>query len=131
MGSETMCWGSCECQANVDCQVSCQSETFTECETEVTEECKNDCETTGIAIFCDGQFLASADDLEACAADIKTEFTIELDVHVEAEAEVDVEIEGDGDGDDDNPWDCSMAPNSNRPRPYVGLITLFLDAFLQ
>jgi len=111
----TACWGSCEGRASVDCQMSCQSETFTVCETDVAQECTTDCESSGAAIFCDGQFLASAADLEACAGDIEAEFSISLDVHVEADVSVDGKSSGFG---------CSIDPNSNRPRSDFGLMTL-------
>jgi hypothetical protein len=128
---ETACWGSCQGRVNVDCQLSCQSETFTECETTVTQECKKDCKTTGAAIFCDGQFLASADDLEACAEDIDAEFAIHLDVNIEANVSVNsnAAVDGkasDGSKDTNVSLGCSIAPNSSRPRSDIGLMTLFL-----
>jgi hypothetical protein len=115
----------------VDCQLSCQSETFTECETKVTEECKKDCKTTGAAIFCDGQFLASADDFEACAGDIEAEFAINLDVHIKADVSIDTKTSVDsvssGNGKDDkSSFSCSIAPHSNRPGSVVGLFVLSL-----
>jgi len=108
----TACWGSCEGRANVDCQVSCQSETFDSCETEVSVECTENCRTTGAAIFCDGQFLASAADLEACASDLETEFSITLDITI------DVDIEASG-------WvSCAIGSSSDGPGSDVGLMAL-------
>jgi MYXO-CTERM domain-containing protein len=110
----TACEGSCEGRANVDCQVSCQATTFTTCETDIAQECTTDCESTGRAIFCDGQFLASASELEACASDIEAEFSITLDISVAADAS----IESKGIG-------CSIGPNSNHSRSGFGLMSLF------
>jgi hypothetical protein len=80
------CSGSCTGRASVECQVGCQAELFTECETSVSQECTQDCESTGYAIFCDGQFFASAEDLDACAAEIADEFDIHIEFSVEGEA---------------------------------------------
>ena len=100
----TACSGSCEARANIDCQLGCQSEQFQQCETVVTEECRNDCETSGAAIFCDGQFLAAADQLLPCADELSLYFDLELDLdlHGDVDCEGDScegEVKGDGEGD--------------------------------
>lgn len=77
---ETACAGSCNGRANIVCQVTCQSDLYTVCEEEVVEECKDECNTSGGAIFCDGQFLATGSDPGACADAIQTEFGREIDV---------------------------------------------------
>jgi hypothetical protein len=109
---DTACTGSCEARANMECQIECQSTEFEACGTYVVQECNEECETTGAAIFCDGHFLATGGDLEACAAQLEAEFSVSLDVDVE----VDVDISGgndDDDGDDDDDIDdvvgCSVA----------------------
>lgn len=83
------CTGSCVGKANIDCQVDCQSTFYTACKTEVVEECKTECKNTGAAIFCDGQFLATAGDLEACANELASELDVHLDVDIEASASCD------------------------------------------
>ncbi len=114
---ETACWGSCEGSASVDCQISCQSELFTQCEADTSQECVEDCDTSGFAIFCDGQFLASADDLESCAAEIEDSF----EIHLEFQAEVEAEASADG-------WfGCAINPSS-RPTLPLGLIA-FMGGF--
>jgi MYXO-CTERM domain-containing protein len=94
----TACSGSCDGRANVDCQIECQAVEFQSCTDTVVQECHDECETTGAAIFCDGHFLATGGDLQACADALKNEFEIELDVDVE----VDVDISGGDDDDDDD-----------------------------
>lgn len=108
---ETACWGSCDGRESVECQVSCQSDLFTECEADVSQECTEDCETSGYAIFCDGHFLASAEDLDACATEIEDSFAIALDFELEAEASA----KGTGF------LRCSVYPNS-RPTLPIGLM---------
>jgi hypothetical protein len=85
----TACSGSCEARANIDCQVSCQSDLYTTCKREVVEECRNECRTTGAAIFCDGQFLATSGNLQACADQLASEFGVHLDVDIEASGSCD------------------------------------------
>jgi MYXO-CTERM domain-containing protein len=106
----TACAGSCEGKANIDCQVSCQSSLYTECETEVVEECKNECKNTGAAIFCDGQFLATAGDLQACAAALEAEFKVHLDVTIHASGSCDSDsCTGKVDASADSGFGCSVA----------------------
>jgi hypothetical protein len=116
----TACSGSCEARANIDCQVDCQNTTFTECETTVTEECRQDCETTGAAIFCEGQFMAAAGNLEACAADLEAAFDFELDVNVDIDVDVDAEcMDGmcEGEGEIDSKADAGIGCTVNADRP--------------
>jgi len=83
------CSGSCTGKANIDCQVSCQSSLFSSCKTEEVQVCKNECTTTGAAIFCNGQFLASAGNLQACADELQAEFNVTLDVSIAASGSCD------------------------------------------
>jgi hypothetical protein len=91
---ETACWGACDGGANLSCQIDCQAQQFTQCETTVVEECNQQCETNGLAIFCEGQFLATGGDLRACADELAEKFSIELDI------DIDVDIDPDVDPDD-------------------------------
>jgi len=98
------CSGSCQARANLDCQLGCQSEQFQHCETLVTEECHTDCETSGAAIFCEGQFLAAADQLQACADELTLYFDLELDLDIHGDVDCEGgscegEVEGEGEGD--------------------------------
>ncbi len=103
---DTACFGSCEGRASVDCQVTCQSELVTQCEIDGSQECVEDCDTSGYAIFCDGQFLASAGDLDACAAEIEDSF----DIHLEFKAEASASANG--------LFSCSINPNSSPTSPF-------------
>lgn len=90
----TACEGSCDGRANIDCQVTCQSDLYTVCEEEVVTECKDECESSGGAIFCDGQFLASGSDPLACAAALRTEFGANVDVTLRAAGDVNTDENG-------------------------------------
>jgi hypothetical protein len=100
------CAGSCEAQASSSCQVTCQAEQFTVCKTELVQHCEEECETTGGALYCDGQFL-NVTELQACAdqlhAELAIDVSVEIDVEVEctsSECEVDSggKAEGDAEG---------------------------------
>jgi hypothetical protein len=124
---ETACTASCDARADLDCQIECQSSMFTVCEEQVVQECERECETSGAAIFCDGQFLATGGDLQACADALLEHFDISLDV------DIDIDIDGDGDGDD-HPCDeveeisCSASfdPDANGRPIAIGLLVFVL-----
>lgn len=83
------CSGACDGKANIDCQISCQSGLYASCKSEEVQVCKNECTTTGAAIFCNGQFLATAGNLQACADQLKAEFNVTLDVSAAASGSCD------------------------------------------
>jgi hypothetical protein len=65
---------------------------YIECEEELVEKCETECETTGGAIFCDGQFL-NVTDINECADELSAEVDIHVDI--ELDAEIDIDSEGD------------------------------------
>jgi MYXO-CTERM domain-containing protein len=107
----TACSGSCTGKANIDCQVSCQSDLYAACKPEVVEECKTECTNTGAAIFCDGQFLATGGNLQACADELEAEFNVTLDVSLSASCD-DGGCEGSADGKSSG-FGCSVASVPN------------------
>ena len=78
------CEGSCTARASSGCQITCQEKEFTVCKTEMVQQCKEDCDTTGGALFCDGQFLA-AGELQACADELLAELAIAVNIEIEVE----------------------------------------------
>jgi MYXO-CTERM domain-containing protein len=80
------CAGSCVAQANTQCQIGCQADLYLACEQQMVQRCQTECETSGAAIFCNGQFV-SADDIDACAQQLADE----IDVHVDAQVDADVD----------------------------------------
>ena len=113
----TACSGSCVARSNVDCQIDCQAVEFVSCTETVVQECNEECETTGAAIFCDGHFLATGGDLQACADALKVEFEIEIDVDIE----VDIDV-GEVEDDIEDAVSCSVTdPSDGAP---IGLLVL-------
>jgi MYXO-CTERM domain-containing protein len=64
---------------------------YTACEEEQVETCEEECDTTGGAIFCDGNFL-HASNLRACADELAAKIDIHLDVDVMVDVDVDVDV---------------------------------------
>lgn len=69
----------CTEEVNRDCVLSCQTDNYTNCETDTVNTCNTTCTDKGGALFCDGQFI-DADDLQACADQLATEFSFNIDV---------------------------------------------------
>jgi MYXO-CTERM domain-containing protein len=130
---ESACSGSCTGKANLECQVDCQSSQFVTCKEEVITECNEECETTGAAIFCDGQFLATGGDLQACANELDAEFSISIDVDIDIDVgEVGGDDDDDGDDDDldlgdDTGLNCSVGGGSTSYG--LGFAALFMLGF--
>jgi hypothetical protein len=69
----------CVEEVNRDTVLSCQTDNYTTCQTNTVNTCNTSCTDKGGAIFCDSQFI-DADDLQACAAQLMTEFSFNIDV---------------------------------------------------
>lgn len=74
----TACTASCTAQANSQCQIDCQKRVLEECEPTLVERCLDQCQVSFGAIFCEGQFIDSAD-VEDCATQIETETGNQVD----------------------------------------------------
>jgi hypothetical protein len=93
----------------VQCQLDCQTQVYNDCEQQMVEQCNTECETTGGAIFCDGQFL-NVTDVDDCAAELAAEIDIEVDLDIQADVDVDInppDTSNDND-DDDNDFSCAV-----------------------
>jgi hypothetical protein len=66
--------------------------------------CKEECETTGGAIFCDGEFL-HASNIEDCAAALAAKIDVHVDLDLSINADVDVDVGGGKDNDKDDAED--------------------------
>jgi MYXO-CTERM domain-containing protein len=93
----TACSGSCTAKATSMCQIDCQTNVYNDCETEMVKTCETKCEDRGGAIFCDGQFLNSAD-VDDCAAELVDQLDIKVDLDVKVAADVDIDTKSDAKG---------------------------------
>jgi hypothetical protein len=81
------CDGSCEAQANFNCQIDCQSKSFAKCETDLKGGCEAQCTKPDGALFCDGQYIDTRDQLKDCLAYL--EGTLKIDVQGYANGDAD------------------------------------------
>ena len=77
----------CKEEVNRDCVLSCQTDNYESCQTETVNTCNTTCKDKGGAIFCDGQYIG-ASNLQACADQLATEFSFDIDVTAHAVATV-------------------------------------------
>ena len=75
----------CTEQVNRDCVLSCQTDNYQSCETETVNTCNTTCKDKGGAIFCDCQYVG-ASNLQACADQLASEFSFDIDVAAHAVA---------------------------------------------
>jgi len=120
---EDACTGSCTGRANVDCQIECQSRDFTTCKDQLVQECHNECETTGAAIFCDGHFLATGGNLQACADALADEFGVEIDVDLDVDVD-DCELDEEDEDEIEEALSCSVS-NPDDGDIALGMLILF------
>jgi MYXO-CTERM domain-containing protein len=99
----------------VQCQLDCQTQVYNDCEQQMVEQCNTECETTGGAIFCDGQFL-NVTDVDDCAAELAAEIDIEVDLDIQADVDVDINppsSSSNDDDDDENNFSCAVQGGAN------------------
>ncbi|MEO6420130.1 MAG: hypothetical protein ABIP39_12010 [Polyangiaceae bacterium] len=63
---EASCKGSCSGKANLDCQISCQSKGYASCEGNLMGGCTAKCSEPSGALFCDGQYVDTGNNLQNC-----------------------------------------------------------------
>lgn len=106
------CGGSCEAQANVDCQVQCQSKSFAKCEADLQGGCETQCSQPDGALFCDGQYIDTRDQLKQCLDYL--EGTLKIDV--QGYASGDASCEGNTcTAEGEAGFSCSSAPTRSTP----------------
>jgi len=94
----------CKEEVNRECVLSCQTDNYEDCQTETVNTCNTTCKDKGGALFCDGQYI-SASDLQACADQLASEFSFNIDVTAHAVATVTNKTDG-----TKNEVKCSFAP---------------------
>jgi modification target Cys-rich repeat protein len=63
---QASCEGSCEGKANIDCQIDCQAKGYAECKASLEGGCKAKCSEPSGALFCDGQYVDTGNNLQNC-----------------------------------------------------------------
>lgn len=76
---EASCQGSCQARANIDCQVDCQSSGYASCKAELEGGCKARCSQPEGALFCDGQYVDTGNNLQNCIDALRAALNIEVE----------------------------------------------------
>ena len=76
---EASCSGSCEAKANLDCQINCQSKGYASCKSTLEGGCKTQCTQPKGALFCDGQYVDTGNNLENCIAALNAYLNVKVD----------------------------------------------------
>jgi MYXO-CTERM domain-containing protein len=96
----------------VQCQLDCQTQVYQDYEQRMVEQCDTECETTGGAIFCDGQFL-NVTNIEDCAAELSAEIQIDVDLDIAADVDINPpKVNPPKDDDGDSIFNCAVSPAS-------------------
>jgi hypothetical protein len=82
MGS---CNGQCRADVNMNCQIGCQGNLYVECKSDFELTCQAQCETPEGAIFCEGQFIETAN-IDDCVDALRNLLNAEVEFHAEASA---------------------------------------------
>ncbi len=75
---QASCGGSCTAEVNASCSIQCQSQGEANCEAQVTGGCKAQCEQPKGALFCDGQYVDTGNNLQNCIDALKALFNIQV-----------------------------------------------------
>jgi hypothetical protein len=73
---QASCSGSCTAQANVNCNVSCQAMGYANCEAMLSGGCTAQCMTPQGALFCDGNYVDTGNNLQNCIDELKSALNI-------------------------------------------------------
>lgn len=73
------CRGRCTAEVTNPCQIDCQSNLRVTCEADVQGGCRARCSNPKGALFCDGQFVDTGNNLENCIDALRAELNIQVD----------------------------------------------------
>ncbi len=76
---EASCKGSCTAEVNAKCQIDCQSKGYVECKGRLEGGCKAQCQQPKGALFCDGQYVDTGNNLENCIAALNAILNVKVD----------------------------------------------------
>ncbi|MBX3229133.1 MAG: hypothetical protein KIT84_02270 [Labilithrix sp.] len=72
------CQGSCRAKANARCQIDCQSRLDADCKARLEGGCRGRCERPEGALFCDGQYVDTGDNLQRCIDALRAQLNIQV-----------------------------------------------------
>lgn len=75
---QASCEGSCTAKATAKCQIDCQAKLEGSCTAELEGGCKARCEKPEGALFCDGQYVDSGNNLQNCIDALRATLNIQV-----------------------------------------------------
>jgi MYXO-CTERM domain-containing protein len=75
---QASCQGSCNAQANLMCDINCQTMGYASCETSLMGGCTAQCSQPNGALFCNGQYVDTGNNLQNCINDLKSALNIQV-----------------------------------------------------
>lgn len=77
------CEGSCHAKANAKCQIDCQSKLYVECKARLSGGCKGQCMSDAGALFCEGNYVDTGNNLDSCVEALKAKLDVEVEGYSE------------------------------------------------
>lgn len=113
------CQGSCKAKATAKCQIDCQGKLDASCKAELEGGCKARCSKPEGALFCDGQYVDTGDNLQQCIDALKAKYNIQVSGSASSQCtgnECTAEAEGTA--------SCAASPNTAPVTPVFALAGL-------
>lgn len=82
-----VCGADCKTQANLSCQVQCSASGRAKCEADLSGGCKVKCSRPEGALFCDGQFVDTNNNLRKCVSALNAYLKSKVMVHADADVD--------------------------------------------
>lgn len=101
------CQGSCHAEANAKCQIDCQSKLYVECKARLSGGCKAQCTSDKGALFCEGNYVDTGNNLDSCVEALKAKLDVEVEGYSEGMC-----ANGTCEGEAGGSASCSAAPGA-------------------
>jgi hypothetical protein len=73
---QAVCEGECTAKANFNCEIDCASSGYVQCETDMKGGCEAQCTKPEGALFCNGSYVDTNNNLQSCIDALKAELNI-------------------------------------------------------
>ncbi len=114
---EASCQGSCQAKASAKCQIDCQAELEGSCTAELEGGCKARCQQPEGALFCDGQYVDTGNNLQQCIDALRTALDIQVSGSASGECS-----DGTCSGRAEASASCSSSRRAESPNPQAPLV---------
>jgi hypothetical protein len=113
------CDGSCRARASARCQIDCHARLDASCRVELEGGCKARCQQPEGALFCDGQYVDTGNNLQACIDALRATFDIRVEGSASAQCSGN-QCTGEAEGS----ASCAAAPRTAPVLPGLAVLAL-------